>query len=172
MTRALALLLLSTSAATVHSDSPSLSVSLAIPAREEGPRRVTTGSATAHFHVLLSSQTNSPQRIWDEAFSWGYSALSFELVAENGAVRVIRKRPMDFTVNFPAWSTLEPHGHLVIDVHLGDRRVWDGVPPTLPNCELIQMRAVFEVTPDVESRRLHVWTGRVVSDLAQVMLCP
>jgi hypothetical protein len=171
MTRVAAFLLASGCPVTAAwaADAP-VAISITIPQREDGSRRVVTGRPTEHFHVLLSS-LNGPLRIWDDAFEWGYYALSFELVREHGDVRAIHKKPMDFTVNVPAWLRLEPPDHLVFDVFLGDRRVWDGVPQALPNCERAQLRAIYEVREDARSAELHVWTGRVASELTSVMLC-
>jgi hypothetical protein len=97
--------------------------------------------------------------------------LSFELLDDSGAVRVIRRKAEGFMLNYPGWWALKPYGHVVRDVYLGDRNHWDGVPRALPDCETVRMRAVFEVKPDVESERLKVWTGRVVSDIEPVRLC-
>jgi hypothetical protein len=171
MTRVAALLLVSRCAvASGWAAEAPVALSIAIPQREDGTRRVITGRPNEHFHVLLSSRTG-PLRVWDDAFSWGYYALSFELVGEHGDVRTIHKKPMDFTVNFPAWLRLEPPDHLVFDVFLGDRKIWDGVPQALPTCERVQLRAIYEVKEDAHSAELHVWTGRVVSELTSVMLC-
>ena len=170
MIRAVALFVLSTAAAGAYADEATVSVSLAIPSRDDA-RRISVGGADAHFHVLLSSQSSAPQRIWDETFSWGYYALSFELVGEDGTVREVRKKKVGFTRNVPASWILEPHGHFVLDVYLGDRRTWEGVPRPRRDCEIVQMRAVFEVTQDEASRKQSAWTGRVVSSTHGVTVC-
>jgi len=172
MTIAMALLVFLTHPSSAQSDQPTISVQLAIPATADGtPPRVQLTRAGSHFHVLLSSHSSSPQRVWDDVNSWGYYALSFELVDDSGAVSVIRRKAEGFMLNYPGWWALKPYGHVVRDVYLSDRIHWDGVPRAMPDCETVKMRAVFEVKPDVESERLKVWTGRVVSDIEPVRLC-
>jgi hypothetical protein len=159
-----------TAASAGHAEKPSLSVSLDIPSRD-GERRVDVGRRDSHFQVILTSRSSAPQRIWQEKNSWGYSALSFEVIDRKGVRWIVRKRTEVFTRNGPGWWTLEPHGHLFLDVYLGDRSIWEGLPRTSSGCETVQMRAVYEVKADDESKKERVWTGRIVSDTQAVTLC-
>jgi hypothetical protein len=170
MMPATTLLFLLTAAAAPSTADATISVSLAIPS-QDGTRRIAVGTPHTHFHVLLRNNLDTPQRIWDESFSWGYYALSVEIVGDDGAVSAIRKKKTDFTVNIPSSWMLGPGGSFVVDVYLGDRRKWEGVPLPGPACRTIRMRAVYEVIPGEESRRLRVWTGRVASSTETVELC-
>jgi hypothetical protein len=157
-------------AAAVHGAEPAVTLSLAIPTVTDVPW-IVLSDRVSHFHVVLSSRSSLPLRIWRDSNSWGYYALSFELVAENGTPQTIRRQKTAFTKNGAVSWLLEPQGHLVFDVHLGDKRDWDGVPRAPARCQPFQLRAVFEVAPDDESRKQGVWTGRVVSDVRAVSLC-
>jgi len=119
---------------------------------------------------MQESLASAPLRVWDDTFSWGYYALSFEVVDGDGA-HVVRKRKVGFTRNAPAWWLLSPSSHLVLDVYLGDGRLWEGLPSVSSGCRAAQVRAVFEVAPDDESDKERVWTGRVVSDVQEVLMC-
>jgi hypothetical protein len=171
MTTATAVLLLGIAAAGAPAGDAAISVSLAIPSRE-GARRVSVGTPTRHFHVIIHNLAGTPQRIWDATYSWGYYALSFELLGADSSVTIIRKRETVFTRNVPGTWTVDPEGTFVFDVYLGDRTVWAGVPSPGPNCKDIRLRAVYEVSPDEESKRLAVWTGRVSSTTENIQLCP
>lgn len=169
MTRTTALLfLLAAAAPTVGATG--ISVSIAIPSRD-GARRIAVGTAKTHFHVLVRNTVDTPQRVWDETFSWGYYALSFEVVGDDGAASTIGKKMTTFTRNIPASWTLGPGDSLVFDVYLGDRSLWEGVPLSGPRCKTVRLRAIYEVVPDAESKRLRVWTGRVASKTEAVEVC-
>ncbi len=144
-----------------------LSIAVVVPFGE-APGKIFADGNRHHFHVVLSNHSATTQRIWDEAYSWGYYALSLRLTTEDGAQHVVKKRDVGFTRNLPDWWRVEPGGHLVLDVYLGD---WKGVPPVPPACRPIELRAVFEVAEDAESRKAGVWTGRIESAPEKVLLC-
>jgi hypothetical protein len=169
MTRTTALLVLLTAAAPTVG-ATGISVSIAIPTRD-GARRIAVGTAKPHLHVLVRNIVDTAQRIWDETFSLGYYALFFEIVGDDGAISTIRKKVREFTRNIPSSWTLEPGESFVFDVYLGDRSLWEGVPLPGPSCKTVRLRAVYEVTPDAESQRLRVWTGRVASKTEPVKVC-
>jgi hypothetical protein len=170
MTTATALLLLGVAGAGSPIGDMAIAVSLAIPSREGTPR-VSVGSPARHFHVIIRNIGETPQRIWDETFSWGYEALSFEVVGDDGSVSVIRKKEAVFTRNVPAYWIVDSGGSFVFDVYLGNRKTWDGVPSPGPSCKAARLRAVYAVSPDDESKKLGVWTGRVSSTTERIELC-
>ena len=157
-------------AAPLHAAEPSVALSLVIPSRD-GVARVLVSDPKSHFHVILSNESAAPQRIWDATFSWGYYALSFELQDDSGTMHVVRKRKVGFTRNMPATWLLMSKEPLVLDVFLGDPRVWVDLPDPPSGCRAAQLQAVFEVAADEESQKQGAWTGRVVSNTRPVSLC-
>ena len=143
---------------------PTLSVSIAIlPLSEAGsvevPKRVLHHGHDTHFHVVVSNVSDKPQRIWDEQWSEGYSALSFEVTDNSGKTWVIKKKERSWTENaFSIW-TLEPHESLVLDVNFTDSNTWED----FPHSQTVTMRAIFDVMTDGQSKEYAVWTGRVLS---------
>ena len=170
MIRTMAVVLLAVATAGTPIGDAGMSVSLAIPSRD-GVRRVSVGSPAHDFHVLVRNIAATPQKIWDATFSWGYYALSFEVVGQDGSVSIIRKRETAFTRNVPGTWTVDPGQSFVFDVYLGDRTVWDGVPIPGPSCKDMRLRAIYTVSPDEESKKLAVWTGRVSSATESILLC-
>ena len=170
MTRLAGLVLLFLIAAVADAGDPALAVSLVIPS-DDGVARVNVSDPKAHFHVLLRNQSATPVRVWDSTFSWGYYALSLELVDEKGTRRVVRRKQTAFTRNIARAWLLEPEGYVVLNVFLGRPGEWEGLPELVSDCLLVQMTAVYDVASDAESRKQSVWTGRVTSRTRQVSLC-
>ena len=114
------------------------------------------------FYVLLSNVSKQPQTVWEDWNSWGYYAISFELTTNDGKKYVLSKRQADFTRNFPSTVIIEPAEHVVYPIHLDE---WWETRPLLPKtAELpITLRAIYEISPTLESGQYRVWTGRVES---------
>jgi hypothetical protein len=163
-------LLLLMAATVAHGSGPSLSVALAIPSTDDVARIVVSNPA-AHFHVILHSQSASRLRIWNSTFSWGYYALSFQLLDDSGVTHVVRKTRIAFSRNIANAWLLEPDDSIVLDVFLGRPDEWEGLPVLASDCRTVQMTAIYEVVPDAESMKRGVWTGRVVSRARKVSLC-
>ena len=158
-------------AVPVAAGDDALSLTLGVPASEGGRRIDATGSGP-HFHVILANRSAASQRVWQEHYSWGYYALHLELRNAQERVSVIRKARVGFTRNIPLWWSLEAGEQLPLDVHLGDSRIWDIPLGTLPRgCGQLRLKAVFEVTPDSESQKHTVWTGRIESAEQSVTVC-
>jgi hypothetical protein len=142
-----------------------ISVSIAIP--EHHMHR--SLNEYDHFHVLVTNNSEKPIRLWTDRFSWGYDNLSFEIIGDEGKVTKVSKKPREWTKNFPEWLSLGPGESYVLNVDFYSERgqaIWNNAPkPTKGGSakRLIRMRAVYEVTPDDESGKLGVWTGKVVS---------
>jgi hypothetical protein len=151
-------------------DAP-LTVAIAIPLR--GSQRMVELSADhPHFHVVISNTSNAPQRIWREAYSWGYFALTFELTDASGKIRIVRKKARGWHKNIPDFWTVLAHEDLVIEVDVANRDIWDGFPQLHGAPEPYTMRAIFEVTPDEQSQKNQVWTGTVASAPASYVFFP
>ena len=139
-------------------------VSIAIPIHH-GHRSLNDGD---HFHVLVTNVSNKPIRLWTDRFSWGYDNLSFELIGADGKVTRIAKKPRAWWKNYPDWLELEAGGSYVLNMDWSSekgRGIWDNVPTAggKERPPLVKLRAVYEVLPDDESRKLGVWTGKTSS---------
>jgi hypothetical protein len=116
--------------------------------------------------VIVSNASEKPQRIWQEPFSWGYWALSFEFTDESGKKWTAKKRGMKpFTMNKLVYWLLDPHESLVYEVYFADSDTWEGFPVLQAGISaVVSVRAVFETRSTPESIAHGVWTGRVVSE--------
>jgi len=140
-----------------------ISVAIAVPAH--GSHRVLeySGGHESHFHVLISNVSDKPQKIWREWCSWGYYALSFEITDESGKTWTATKKARDWDKNFPDSWTLAAKETLVLDVHFAGSDTWEGFPRPSGVSQTITIRAIFEISPDKDSQRDSVWTGRALS---------
>jgi hypothetical protein len=114
------------------------------------------------FYVLLSNVSKQPQVVWEDWNSWGYQAISFELITADGKKYVLSKRQQEFTKNYPSTVIIQPGENQVYAIRLNE---WWETHPNLPKAaELpITLKAIYEVSPTPESARYRVWTGRVES---------
>lgn len=160
-----------------------LSIDTTIGAEHDGPKNEAISVSIAipehhmhrslneydHFHVIVTNKTDKPIRLWTDRFSWGYDNLSFEITGDDGKVTKVTKKPRGWRKNYPDWLSLGPGESYVLNVDFFSevgQGIWDNVPkPTKTSTtkRLIKLRAVYEVMPDDESRRLGVWSGKVVS---------
>jgi hypothetical protein len=123
------------------------------------------GSPNGHFHVILWNASKKELRIFQEWCSWGYSALSFELIDEHGAKWQGQKRGLVWTNNGPKFWTLNANERVVFDVYFSDfdmleDRMLVGRRHPTGRCALI---ATYDLQPDTRSKELGIWTGHLVS---------
>ena len=111
-----------------------------------------------HFHVVLTNNSQKPQRLFKEWNSWGYFALSFEIDGQ-----IVRKKGVDWGENYAEYHTIFPQEHIVFNVNFSTD-TWEN-SPLLDNKfpKKIKMRAIYEVEEDEESRQFKVWTGKIMS---------
>jgi len=140
-----------------------VSIAIAFPAMGGGQRNIMHGGGNTYFHVVVSNDSATPQRVWQEWCSWGYFGLKFEITDEQGNKSLAQKKLRPWEKNFPAFWTLQPRENLVIEVHCADANIWQGFPWPAKGTQTVTMQAIFEFAPDRESRENGVWTGRVVS---------
>jgi hypothetical protein len=119
----------------------------------------------SRFHVVLTNVSDRLLRIWTEGNSWGYDALSFEISDRKGKTWRAQRKPRPWDKNVPYYLLLEPHDQMVIEVTPANPDEWEGFPHAPDQPQTFKMRAIFEIKPDRESKRLEVWTGRVVSKI-------
>lgn len=157
-----ALLAFSTGAAYVAAadPNPAVEVKIAVPVHH-GHRILNEGD---HFHVLVKNASDQPVKLWTDRYSWGYSNLSFEIVGDDGKVTAVRKKPRGWDKNYPDWLELKPGDTYVLNVNWNAADIWEN-PPQAGGAKptLIKLRAVYEITPDEQSAKLGVWTGKIQS---------
>lgn len=137
-----------------------LEVSIAIPFSSNGERVLY--QSHLRFPVVVTNRSDKPQRIFETWNSWGYYSLSFEVTDAEGKTWQIKEGPQVWTVNGPAYWILPPHEHLVLEVNFDDNG-WAPLSQPMLRSGVYSIRAVFETSPTEESKKLSVWTGRVVS---------
>lgn len=117
-----------------------------------------------NFYVLLTNVSDKPVRLWQEWCSWGYYCLQFEVFEENGAKHLLKKKPRDFLGNFPDSVELRTGESVVWAVDLLPSE-WEDLS-WLPKdgVEHVQMRAIYTVKEDEDSKDYGVWTGQAVSE--------
>jgi len=123
----------------------------------------------AHFHVLISNNYTNEIRLWKEDCSWGYGTLSFQASDTAGNHWTARKQPRSWRRNYPRWWLLKPSETLIIDVHFGDSKSWDGFRrPAKDTALKLNLTAVFEIGFDEQVKEHQIWNGRIVSAPVEV----
>jgi len=152
-----------------------LGICLGIPAIDPGTERdVVAFDRTSHFPVILTNNSDKPQRIITDWNSWGEQTLSFELTDKAGKTSVAHRVAVDYTKNTPHWWILQPRESMVLDVYFADPYRWTGFPDPAHygDSETVTLRAVFEYHLAQEKLRTNgEWTGRVTSEPEQVVFC-
>jgi hypothetical protein len=140
---------------------PPLELKIAVPVHH-GHRSLNEGD---HFHVLVKNVSEQPLKLWTDRYSWGYGNLSFELIGDDGKATTIRKKPRGWDKNYPDWLELQPGETYVLNVNFAAADIWENGPKTLAGKQPtpIKLRALYQISPDAESTRLGIWTGKVQS---------
>jgi hypothetical protein len=114
------------------------------------------------FYIVLTNVSKQPQSVWEDWNSWGYQAISFELVTEDGKKYIISRAPEGFDKNFPSTYTVAPGEHQVFAIRLDK---WWETHPSLPKISEIPvtLKAIYEVSPTPEAAQFRVWTGHLES---------
>ena len=125
------------------------------------------------FHVVLTNQSDSDIRLWEEWNSWGFNNLTFEVLDDKGkSVGTIKKMSHNWTVNGPSYVELAPNQHHVIDVNLNCFK-WDVPPEPLDEGEEppdYRLVAKYTVSECADSREQSVWTGTIETDPVDIKL--
>jgi len=117
------------------------------------------------FYVVLTNTTTEPQKVFESWNSWGYQAISFELVSESGQRVVISRKNQDFDKNFPSTFIVPPGEHRVYTIRLNDED-WKVAPELrFANAEplSVNLKAIYQLAPTREAKRENVWVGRTES---------
>ena len=163
-------------------NSRELEIEISVP-QTRSKRNITLSKPDWHFHVLVTNTTGKPVELWEEWNSWGYYALSFEVVGPSGKRMTVKKKERGWTKNFPSVFVID-HGETVpLDVYWSEE-IWEGIPV----CEgvsntgcAINVRAVLKMEPADEvveelSGKYYdseiLWTGTMYSEWSEYILWP
>jgi hypothetical protein len=151
----LALSCLGASAAPIH-------VSVAPPVTAARSGVATSPGGAVSFIVVLTNLSDTAVTTWENANSWGYRTLAFEITTKDGKRHIATKKRQVFTRNGPSTFVIAPGVSRLIPVRLDSD--WDGVPALQIDAgETFQIRAIYEVPPSPEAATAGVWVGRVAS---------
>ena len=165
MKRTILALLLCIGLLHLHAAESPLSISIAVPIHGDKRTIYFDKTTEPHFPVIVTNTSTEPVRFWQEWCSWGFNALSFELTDEHGKKLIARKVDRQiWRRNFPDCWTLQPKESLVIDVFFANTEIWQGFPLDREgHPHYYTMRVICDVQPDEYSKKLDLWTGRIVS---------
>ncbi|HEY0065016.1 MAG TPA: hypothetical protein VGC21_23055 [Telluria sp.] len=124
----------------------------------------------AQLVLTIVNSSDQALRLWEWHNSWGWDALSFELVRDDVPPVTISHKPREWTKNGPDYFDVAPHqsSELSVDLHDG----WWG-PAGADQDQLAQagwrdqavrLRARLQILPTPESDRLGTFTGTVYSE--------
>ena len=119
------------------------------------------------MNVVITNKTESDLAVWAENCSWGYRCLSFKILFGDDEFTVVQKG-QNWTVNGPSAFVVKPQDHFVSNVRFIDEK-WQGLPQKWDS-QKVRIKAIFQIKPDDESRKLGVWNGKMESDWLEVNL--
>jgi hypothetical protein len=142
-------------------------------------RRILLRPSFPHLNIALRNLSGHPVIVWAEGCSWGCCNLTLEVTAIEGKPLEkplkVERGGVQFGANAPMVTTLPPGEMIVREAELHVSMEGQGVPqgwaywgfpvPPSGQNQKVQMRAVYEVLPDNQTRKRKVWTGRIVSPL-------
>ncbi|MBV9075833.1 MAG: hypothetical protein JOZ10_19590 [Acidobacteria bacterium] len=126
-----------------------------------------TAGATKPFYVVLTNITTEPQRVFESWNMWGYKAIFFEVLTEDGQRAVVSRKDKDFDKNYPSTFIVPPGEQYVYTIEF-TKEDWAVVPTLrLSKAEpvVVHFKAIYQLNPTQESRipSKRIWIGRVES---------
>jgi len=165
------LFLICTSTPLFGQDELSVSISTPVAVPSDGRTRTLPMGDDTHFHVVISNNTNTQQKIWQSWNSWGFYNLRFDILNDKNEVihSVVKNPNRVWTVNYPSQTTIRPKQHFVMDIDLshkdwvvdrGDKN-YQRFSTFLKTRERynLNIRMVYENRKDDEAEKLSTWTG-------------
>lgn len=119
------------------------------------------------FYVVLTNTSKEPQSVFEAWNSWGFAAVSFELMMPDGKKILVSRGTEDWPRNFPSTFLIPPGEHQVYVIRLDKR--WKTRPELTGDIQ-IKLKAIYHVEVTKESTQHKVWTGRVESRLYDLTL--
>lgn len=104
-------------------------------------------------------------KVFESWNSWGYQAISFELVTASGQRVVVSRKNQDFDKNFPSTFIVPPGENQVYSIRLNEED-WKVAPELrFANAEPlpVSLTAIYQLARTSEATRENVWVGRTES---------
>lgn len=123
-----------------------------------------TGGPPGTLVLAVSNATPRPLRLWEPANSWGDESFGFEFrLADGRTLGRLKRKPQDWTRNFPAAFALEPGQSRELRFRLDDG--WWEVPASVTAARQgpLELRALLTIRPSPEAAQHRVFTGAVAS---------
>ncbi len=148
-----------------------LSVDIAVPLQRNKRYLHINGhgsNPSFKFYAVVTNTSALPINLWQENCSWGFSNLYFEAKDANGNTHTIKKVKLSWDRNAPARLTLGPGEHRVIPVvlsfptHPNQDGAWSLHSLSKSKPKQLDIRPVFEIRTDDQSKRFGIWTGKCV----------
>jgi len=177
----------STGAQDAAQAAPSMPISVSILANEivtpnptlspEPIRFLDMPARYPHIVVAIRNESSAPIRIWADRCGMGCNNLTFELLGVDDTplpkpVRLLRGA-LQFGADMPVSTLLSPGEAALREAEIAQGpeppngrngwMYWDFPQITDGAGVTVQLRAVYEVPANVDTREHKVWTGRVVS---------
>jgi hypothetical protein len=159
---ALVAALVLSAAALRAEDAPfSLSIVPLFRSKDSATIRVGDGQKSP-FHVVLTNRTKTGHFVFERSNSWGFDAISFDMILPDGSKTRLAMRMQVFTVNAPSTYWIPPGGSQVYPIAFD--RDWSGLPE-IPRSEAlpVRLKAIYQIKDSPEARKQGVWMGSVES---------
>jgi hypothetical protein len=119
------------------------------------------------FYVVLTNTTSEPQRVFEAWNMWGYKAIAFECLTEDGQRAIVSRKDQDFDKNYPSTSIVPPGEHYVYAIEFTNQN-WTMAPSlrfSKAEAVVVHLKAIYQLTPTRESQKLgkKIWVGRAES---------
>lgn len=111
--------------------------------------------------VVLENFQKEEIRIWQEGSQWGDEILSFELIDNDKKIKFFPS-PQIYTVNIPAFLTIEPGNSYVwqFDLKTGE---WQS-NVRYEGFSTENLKAKLEIQDTKLSKEFNIWTGILISN--------
>ncbi len=112
------------------------------------------------FFVCFRNDGSAPIKLLAEACSWGYEAISFDVVNPTGKSFRITRKLRIWDKNYPMPVPVNPGAAVVRGVDLKDG-TWEGVPADMEGpAKGWKVRVVLNVAAETYLAQEHFWLGR------------
>jgi hypothetical protein len=119
------------------------------------------------FRLEIANTSQTPVRVWSTNFSLGYYSIYLLVSPPNETPCLIKRKPKRWTVNVPDSVVIQPgDAHFEkLDLHDG---TWDNSGCSIDPRSEVDVGAVVEISPDKDTARYGVITGRYESNRQRI----
>jgi hypothetical protein len=123
-----------------------------------------TGGPPGSLVLAVSNATPRLLKLWKPANSWGDESFGFEFRRTDGsALGRLKRKPQDWTRNFPSCFALQPGQSHELRFRLDDGWWEVPAPVTAARQGPLELRALLTIRPSAEAAQHGVFTGAVAS---------